>query len=102
MQAEKLMQSLNSHKPPTVLDVRSKLEFNRGHIPGAIHVPLWKIMFRLAKLPVDKNTTLVLTCEHGPRAQLVQGMLSQRGYTNLTLLEGHMAGWRKAGLKTEK
>jgi rhodanese-related sulfurtransferase len=102
MQAKELMQRLNSASPPTVIDVRSTIEFRAGHIPGAIRVPLWKILFRLARLPQDKNTALVVTCEHGPRAQAVQGLLSRRGYVNLSLLEGHMAGWRRAGLKTDK
>jgi len=101
MKAKELMQRLKSNKPPTVIDVRSKIEFRRGHIPGAVHVPLWKILFRLAELPQDKNTEVVLTCEHGPRARAIQGLLTKRGYLNLTLLDGHMAGWRKAGLKTD-
>ncbi|WP_303722867.1 rhodanese-like domain-containing protein [Malonomonas rubra] len=102
MEANELMQRLKSDKPPTVVDVRSKIEFRRGHIPGAIHMPMWKILFRLVNLPQDKNTEVVLTCEHGPRAQVVRGLLTKRGYINLFLLDGHMAGWRRAGLKTDK
>ncbi len=102
MQAKELMQRLKSDKPPTIIDVRSKIEFRGGHIPGAIHVPMWKILFRLANLPHDKNAEVVLTCELGPRAQAVQGLLTRRGYINLTLLDGHMAGWRRSGLKTDK
>lgn len=102
MQAKELMRRLKSKTPPTVVDVRSKIEFRGGHIPGAKHVPMWKVLFRLAKLPSDKNSELVLMCEHGPRAQMVQGLLARRGYLNLTLLDGHMKGWRRAGLKTDK
>lgn len=100
MQAKELLQRLKAKNPPTVIDVRSSFEFRRGHIPAALHAPLWKLLFRLAKLPENKDTELVLTCEHGPRAQVVQGLLKRRGYRRLVLLAGHMAGWRKAGLET--
>jgi len=102
VRAKELMQRIKSNNPLTVVDVRSKLEFRAGHVPGAIHVPMWKILFRLAKLPEDKSAEFVLTCEHGPRAQMAQKLLGQRGYRNLVLLDGHMAAWRRSGLKIEK
>lgn len=97
MQSKDLAKRIRSHQQPTVVDVRSGFEFRSGHIPGAIHAPAWKILLRLAKLPADRNAELVVTCEHGPRAQLAKGLLSALGYRNVTLLEGHMAGWRQAG-----
>lgn len=102
MQAKDLIQRLSTKNRPVVLDVRSGMEFNSGHIPGAIHAPNLKILLSMAKLPEDKNTELVITCEHGPRAQMAQGLLSMYGYKNSTLLDGHMSGWRGAGLKVEK
>lgn len=102
MQAKELVQLLSSKKSPIVIDVRSGMEFNSGHIPGAIHAPNLKILLKMAKLPEDKTCQLVVTCEHGPRAQMAQGLLSMYGYKNSTLLDGHMSGWRGAGLKMEK
>jgi rhodanese-related sulfurtransferase len=102
MQAQELARKLKSGGAPAVIDVRTGFEYDRGHIPGAIHAPTWKILLFLAKLPSDKNTEMVLTCEHGPRAQIAKGILGTLGYRNLDLLEGHMNGWRKAGLPTEK
>jgi hydroxyacylglutathione hydrolase len=102
MQAKELLQRLSSRNRPVILDVRSGMEFNSGHIPGAIHAPNLQIMFKMAKLPSDKSCELVITCEHGPRAQMAQGLLSMYGYKNSTLLDGHMSGWRGAGLKIEK
>jgi len=102
MQAEELLQRLISRNRPVVIDVRSGMEFRSGHIPGALHAPSIKILLNLAQLPADKKTELVITCEHGPRAQMAQGVLSLYGYKNTTLLDGHMSGWRRAGLKIEK
>ena len=102
MQSKELAQRIKSKNPPAVIDVRTGFEFNRGHIPGAIHAPTWKILLGMARLPSDKNAELVLTCEHGPRAQIVKGILGVFGYRNMVLLDGHMHGWRQAGLPQDK
>ena len=100
MQAQELSQRLKAKKPPIVLDVRSGFEYQSGHIAGAIHAQSWKILLKMAQLPVDKSAELVITCEHGPRAQIAQALLRMYGYGNTTLLDGHMSGWRRAGMKT--
>jgi len=102
MQASELVRRIKEGKPPVVLDARSGFEYRSGHIPGAIHAPFMKVLLRLAELPEDKGQTVVLTCEHGPRAQMVMSTLSRSGYSKIELLEGHMAGWRRAKLPLEK
>lgn len=102
MQAQELLRRLKSKQPPTILDVRSGFEFRSGHIPGALHSPALKILLRMVRIPSDKNVELVVTCEHGPRAQLAKGLLGFFGYRNITLLEGHMSAWRHAGHPQEK
>lgn len=102
MQPQELLKRIKSKKPPTVVDVRTIFEFRKGHIPGVIHAPTWKILLRLARIPSDKNAELVVTCELGPRAQIAMGLLKFFGYRNVELLAGHMAGWRQAGLPQEK
>lgn len=102
MLAQELNRALKKPKPPCVVDVRTAPEFRSGHIPGARNAPTLKILFRLVELPKEKETPLVVTCEHGPRAHLAAKLLGMYGYHNVTLLEGHMAGWRRAGLPLER
>jgi hydroxyacylglutathione hydrolase len=102
MLPKELAQRLILTKTPVILDVRSGSEFRRGHIPGAIHTPALKILLRVARIPSDRNAELVVTCEHGPRAQFAKGLLGMFGYRNVKLLEGHMAAWRHAGHPQEK
>lgn len=97
MQSLELVKRIKAKNPPTIIDVRTGMEFRMGHIPGAIHAPAWKILFRLAPIPADKQAELVVTCEHGPRAQVAKGLLGLWGYRNVALLAGHMAGWRQSG-----
>jgi rhodanese-related sulfurtransferase len=102
MQCHELAKRIKAKNPPVIVDVRTGFEFRKGHIPGAIHAPTWKILLRLAPLPADKDSELVLTCEHGPRAQMCKGILGALGYRNTVLLTGHMAGWRQGGHPQDK
>jgi rhodanese-related sulfurtransferase len=102
MQPQELAARLRSNKAPVVIDVRTGFEFKAGHIPGAIHTPTWKILLRMDRIPSDKDIELVVTCEHGPRAQIAGSLLGSFGYRNVTLLEGHMAAWRRAGFPQER
>jgi rhodanese-related sulfurtransferase len=102
MQPQELLKRMKSKHPPVIIDVRTVFEFRKGHIPGAIHAQTWKILLRLANIPADRNAELVVTCELGPRARIVKGLLGMFGYSNVTLLEGHMSAWRLAGRAQEK
>lgn len=97
MKPQELHKRMAARQSPAIIDVRTGFEFHAGHIPGAIHAPAWKILLRLARLPVDKNAELVVTCELGPRAQVAKGLLTFFGYRNVELLDGHMAAWRNGG-----
>lgn len=102
MQPKELLKRMKAEKPPVIIDVRTGFEYMAGHISGAIHAPAWKILLRLARIPADKTVELVVTCEHGSRAELAKGLLRFLGYRNISLLEGHMAFWRQAGHPQEK
>ncbi len=102
MQPQELLKRMKTRNPPTLVDVRTIFEFRKGHIPGAVHAQTWKILLRLARIPADRNAELVVTCELGPRARICKGLLNLFGYRNVVLLEGQMAGWRRAGLPQEK
>ncbi len=102
MLPEELAKKIAARKAPAVIDVRTGFEFKKGHIPGAINAPIWKIMLRLAALPADKRTDMVVHCELGPRAVMAKTILDFMGYRNIALLDGHMAAWRRSGLPVEK
>jgi len=102
MNPRQLAEKIASGKAPAVIDVRTGFEFRAGHIPGAINAPIWKIMLRLAPLPGDRQAEMVVLCELGPRAMMARMLLGILGYRAVTLLDGHMAQWRRAGLPQEK
>jgi hydroxyacylglutathione hydrolase len=102
MKPADLAKLLTHRKPPCILDVRSGMEYRTGHIPGALHAPSWRLLLRRVPLPRDLDAPVVVACEHGPRAQLAKALLGLAGYRNVTLLEGHMAGWRRSGLPMDR
>jgi len=102
MHNPELARRLTRGNAPWIIDARSTLEFKSGHIPQAVHAPILKILLKRARLPKDKSSELVITCEHGPRAVMAKALLAIYGYRNATLLRGHMLGWRRAGLPLEK
>ncbi|RLB62373.1 MAG: rhodanese-like domain-containing protein [Deltaproteobacteria bacterium] len=97
MKADELEKRIKSDQALVILDVRSGFEFKSGHIPGAVHAPLVKILEKTQKASRNKEDLLVLTCEHGPRAHFARMLLKWHGYKNLELLNGHMMRWRQSG-----
>lgn len=94
MNRRELMALIDQGRAPVVLDVRSRWEFTRGHIPGAWHVPFWAVPAHALDLPRDAR--VVVYCGHGPRAWMAMALLRARGFRRTELLDGHMRGWRRA------
>jgi rhodanese-related sulfurtransferase len=86
---------------PVVLDVRSPAEFAAGHVPGAVNIPFTSVLAGHG-VGAPASRTLVVYCGHGPRAWLAGAALRLRGYERVTYLRGHMAAWRRAGLREER
>jgi len=91
-----------SGTPPVIVDVRTGFEFAAGHIAGALHAPTWRILLGLARLPAERGAELVVMCELGPRARIAKSLLALFGYRRVSLLDGHMAGWRRSGLPLKR
>jgi rhodanese-related sulfurtransferase len=87
---------------PAVLDVRSPVEFAEGHVPGAVNVPFTSLLAGSGDVRAEKSQAVVVYCGHGPRAWLASLALRRRGYTQVIYLRGHMAAWRRAGLREER
>ena len=100
--AEALLHRIDAGAAPVILDVRSHGEFARGHVPGARHLPFWRVSRRIGDLSISSNAELVVYCGHGPRALIAGRALRRHGFTRVTYLEGHFSKWRDAGFREEK
>ena len=62
-----------------VVDVRSAPEYQGGHVPGSIHLPL-HLLPVLAQERLPKDRALLLCCESGARSHQAVHFLRQQGY----------------------
>lgn len=65
-----------------IVDVRSKEEFDAGHIKSSVNIPLDAIDSSLKKLG-SKDTHIILCCASGMRSGLAKNILHKIGYTNV-------------------
>ena len=74
-----------------LIDVRSSSEYNAGHIPGAINIPIEELRQRIAELGPIKDVWLV--CGVGQRAYYALRLLLQSGY-QAKILSGGMQTYK--------
>ena len=79
-----------------ILDVREQDEWDAGHAPGAIHIPLGELPSRLDELPETDDGTVAVTCRGGGRSSRAVAWLTQQGF-DVANLEGGMKAWEAAG-----
>jgi rhodanese-related sulfurtransferase len=86
----------------TLVDVREDNEWDRGRLPGAIHIGKGVIERDIENAVPDKAATLVLYCGGGFRSALAADNLQKMGYTNCISMDGGWRSWTEAGFPTEK
>jgi hydroxyacylglutathione hydrolase len=82
-----------------VIDVRSPEEWSKGHLPGAIHIPLAALPDKLGDL--DRARPIVLHCQGGGRSSIAASFLQAQGIKNVSNLAGGYEAWTKEGFPTE-
>jgi len=78
----------------TLLDVREDDEWQRGHAPGAQHIPMGDVPARIHEIDIDKP--LYVICHAGGRSQRVAQYLQREGYEPANV-DGGMLAWADAG-----
>ena len=77
-----------------VLDVRQPDEYEAGHVPGAVLVPLGELEFRQSELPADRP--LLVICKSGGRSAAAVRALATAGFDATNVGGGTMA-WIETG-----
>ena len=81
------------------VDARSAANFRRGHIPGAINVPINRVKQELDALPLDKGTFLITYCGsiECPNSYQLMNVLLGYGYQNVKFFPRGLRGWQALG-----
>jgi len=89
---DQLTRVLAGPNPPQVVDVRTPMEWDSGHIDGALHVTLNDLAESLDRLPREKE--LVVVCKSGYRSSIAASMMERSGFARVTDLRGGMDAWK--------
>ena len=72
-----------------LIDVRTREEYNREHIPNAVNIPLDQI----DTIGYQTDTKIIVYCQTGTRSRQAIQTLLDMGYTNLYDLDGGLLNW---------
>jgi rhodanese-related sulfurtransferase len=91
---EKLKSQLENSQT-LLVDVREISEYQSGHIPNAINVPIRTLTQNLDRIPL--NRPVVLYCSSGYRSAMGVMTLHLLGYNNVQGFPPSFTGWQAAG-----
>ncbi|WP_182353878.1 rhodanese-like domain-containing protein [Flaviflexus huanghaiensis] len=77
-----------------LVDVRSEDEWDAGHAPGAVHIPVDELADRIEDVP---DSDVILICRLGRRSAHAAQILAEHGIEAWVLTDG-MAAWQSNGL----
>jgi rhodanese-related sulfurtransferase len=92
-----LRERLDRKPLPQLVDVRTHAEFARGHVRGAVNVPMTELPSRLDALGLDPKRPVVAICLTAHRSIPAVRLLRERGFEAVQLAGGMLA-WRAAKL----
>ena len=85
----------NDAVPIQILDVRTRAEWQSGHINGAINIPIINLSGAVDRLPFDKNIPVVAICLSAHRSIPAVRVLKDLGYSDVRQLAGGIRAWNK-------
>lgn len=81
--AEEAKNMMDSNSELIILDVRTKEEYNSGHIEESILIPNNEILEQAEEKLLNKDATILVYCRSGRRSAMAAQELSDLGYTNV-------------------
>jgi rhodanese-related sulfurtransferase len=85
-----------------LLDVREADDYKEFHAPNTTNIPFGRLALRLAELEPYKNKPIMLIDHAEQRAPRAFEALIKAGFSQVVVVKGGMAEWKKAGLPIEK
>ena len=79
---EEAIKIITEHPETVLIDVRSKQEFNEGHLNGAICIPVYDIN-KINQIVKNRDNIIILYCQTGTRSKKAARILANLCYTNV-------------------
>jgi len=80
-----------------ILDVRTKSEYDSGHIYSAVWIPVTELDARIGELAGHENHEIIVYCKSGGRSATASGILDAHGFTKVYNMMGGITAWQSAG-----
>ncbi len=98
MSMDELRRRIDAGDPGiAILDVREADAFEKGHIPGAIHLSRGQLELRVDSVFPDPTVRILAYCELGKISTLAAATLRTLGFSGAVALDGGLRTWREAG-----
>ena len=82
--AEEAKTMMDGQEADIILDVREQSEYDGGHIPGAVLLPVGSIdEDRAAEVIPEKDAVVLVYCRSGNRSKTASSALAELGYTQI-------------------
>ena len=94
---DEVKQRLDKGEKFLLVDVREDNEWEKDHLPGAVHMGRGIIERDIEERVPDLNTEMIFYCGGGFRSAMVADNLQKMGYTNVLSMDGGVRGWREKG-----
>lgn len=100
---DELKRRLDAGEKLLLLDVRSAADFagEKGHIAGALNIPLEELAARQGELESDRGRAVLLVCTTDRRSSRAAAQLAAAGFTQVQVVQGGMTAWRAKGWPVE-
>lgn len=96
---EQLRLAMSSEKGATLIDVRSKLDYENHHISDAVHIPLDELSQQ--SVTIDPMSMVVCQCQTGKRSLTAARELTKLGFERVFSLQGGILAWDNAAPERE-
>ena len=85
-----------------MVDVRTRAEFESGHVIDARHLPQEQVAQAAESLKKFREKILIACCESGMRSGAATRVLKNQGFTKVVNLRGGLQAWRAENLPLVK
>ncbi|MCT8136552.1 rhodanese-like domain-containing protein [Anaerobacillus sp. CMMVII] len=89
---QRMAESVEKNDGAIYIDVREEYEYNEAYIEGFVNFPLSTLGETYTELPQDKE--IIIICRSGNRSMQAATMLQEKGYENVTNVQGAMLDWK--------
>jgi rhodanese-related sulfurtransferase len=86
------LRKIAGDKTRQFIDVRTPGEYSGNHIKGFKNIPVHELRGRINELSKEKE--VVVICQSGMRSNKASKILAQKGFTEVTNVQGGMSSWR--------